>query len=113
MNIDDLEHYIAEIEVRVERLEAFKPKGTPGTGACICMRSPEGAEAECKRMTTTWETESKGRYPIVAYLDHRCALHGEKAQPALWGRNKDKELAVSYAQWASLGVTYKEPQACP
>lgn len=35
-------------------------------------------------------------------LDHRCPQHGEKAQPAVWGRHKDLELIVTIAQYEAL-----------
>jgi hypothetical protein len=35
-------------------------------------------------------------------LDHRCPQHGEKAQPAVWGRHKDLELIVTIAQYEVL-----------
>lgn len=77
----------------------------PGTGACVCPNSPE----RVRQMAELWhETFDTVKLNII--LDHRCAHHGERAQPTLWGRHKEKELVVTAAQWNSLGVTYTEPQ---
>lgn len=45
---------------------------------------------------------------LNSIVDHRCPVHGEKAQPALWGRHKDLTLVVTPAEWDSLGVTAEE-----
>lgn len=102
-NVEDLALAIAE---RVRKLEASR--GIAGTGACICKASPESVVSELDRMRESWETNSKSRFPKSAWLDHRCPKHGEKAQPTLWGRHKEKELQVTYAQWNSLGVKHEE-----
>lgn len=107
---DKLEHYIAEVDTRVEALE--RARGRPGTGTCICGASPQMREEWAAREGVTWEYQSKSRFPTSALLDHRCPWHGEKAQSALWGRHKDLELVVTYAQWSSLGVT-PEPNPPP
>lgn len=78
-----------------------------GTGACICAASPEWQENAAKRMgyecwLDEWERGKAG----VATLDHRCAQHGEHAQPRLWGRHKTLVLEVNAKQWLALGVTY-------
>lgn len=101
---------IAELTTRLDMIEVqlAKPIGKPGSGACICQASPEQREKDCVRQSSTWAVESKGRFPISAMLDHRCPQHGEKAQPLLWGRHRDKELHVTHAQWASLGIIYPE-----
>jgi hypothetical protein len=84
-----------------------RPQGKPGTGACICKGSPEDREHMADMRGSTWATESRGSHPMVALLDHRCPKHGEKAQSALWGRHKELELVVTYAQWTSLGVSWE------
>jgi len=94
-----------ELKTRVSKLEGAK--GKPGAGTCMCKMSPEDREKSCASTGTTWEAESTTRFPVSALVDHRCPKHGEKAQPALWGRHKDKELHVTYAEWASLGVTWE------
>lgn len=99
---------LAELEARVAKLE--RAQGKPGAGVCICKASPEEREANSVRMGTTWAVDSKSRFATSACLDHRCPIHGEKAQPALWGRHKEKELFVTYAQWTSLGITHEETQ---
>jgi hypothetical protein len=35
-------------------------------------------------------------------LDHRCPVHGEKAEPAVWGRHKEMELLVPVRTWRIL-----------
>ena len=35
-------------------------------------------------------------------LDHRCPLHGEKAEPAVWGRHTEMELLVAARTWRIL-----------
>jgi hypothetical protein len=44
-------------------------------------------------------------------LDHRCPLHGEKAQPAVWGRHKELELFVAVRTWEILKVKEIETKA--
>lgn len=77
-----------------------------GTHTCICPASPEARERGAILSGETWETASKSHFPVTALLDHRCPKHGEKAQPELWGRHKELELHVTYAQWKSLGITH-------
>lgn len=74
-------------------------QGTPGSGECVCKLSPGALQRAADRMKCT----------LVAYgqnmlLDHRCPHHGERAQPDLWGRHKERELLVTPQQWLSLGV---------
>jgi hypothetical protein len=78
-------------------------EGKPGSGECICDQSPETLRRTCEERW--FEPFEKTRANMI--LDHRCPKHGEKAQPALWGRHKEKTLSVTPAQWLSLGVTYK------
>ncbi len=60
---------------------------------CICKMSPEASE----------RSAINGReYQLNMLLDHRCPLHGEKAQPDVWGRHKELELVVTPAQWDAL-----------
>jgi hypothetical protein len=75
--------------------------GVPGTGACICQHNPENF----KRM---WGDDPKALHEARGCMifDHRCTTHGEKAQPVLWGRHKDKQLSVTWKEWESLGVTH-------
>ena len=79
-------------------------KSSPGTGACICGVSPERLQATADRAGCTMDS-----YGSTMILDHRCPHHGEKAQPAVWGRHKEKELIVTPSQWKSLGITYTDP----
>lgn len=83
--------------------------GKPGLGTCICPGSPESRYREAER-----QAKQSNADPLVLFgiglnmkLDHRCPMHGEKAQPDLWGRHKDLELIVTPAQWLSLGVTFE------
>lgn len=67
-----------------------------GDGTCVCPYPPGW-----------WEKGPEGTLGGHGYnmeLDHRCPCHGEKAQPAVWGRHKDLTLAVSQTVWNSLGV---------
>jgi len=112
---DTIEGELHVLQQRVKVLEMDVSKliragGAPGTGACICKASPESVVSNLARMHEKWETNAKSRFPSSAMLDHRCPKHGEKAQPAVWGRHKEKELLVTYAQWSSLGVTHEEPK---
>lgn len=75
-------------------------EGTPGTGACICKHPPDWW-----RRNDGMDDQRLGGYSMV--FDHRCEKHGEKAQPALWGRNRTLELTVTQAVWDSLGVEHK------
>lgn len=77
--------------------------GKPGSGECICDQSPETLRRTCEER---W-FEPFGTTRANMILDHRCPKHGEKAQPALWGRHKVKTLSVTPTQWLSLGITYK------
>lgn len=97
-----IEEQIKDILKRLSALE--KPPGKPGTGVCICQQSPD----MLRRMAANWN-EPIEKVNANMLLDHRCAKHGEKAQPTLWGRHKELQLSVTWAQWESLGVTYDEP----
>jgi len=106
-----LAHIEEMLDRAVQRIEALElPRGEAATGACMCRASPESVEADCARLLETWELRAKSQFPRNAFIDHRCPKHGEKAQPALWGRHKEKELQVTYAQWQSLGVKHEETQ---
>jgi hypothetical protein len=74
-----------------------------GNAKCICTVSPETFRLNCERMYLTPEASN-----MNLLLDHRCPHHGEKAQPKLWGRHKELELAVPWADWASLGIEPEE-----
>jgi hypothetical protein len=91
----------AEARLLASRIETIGiiPRG--GTGACICQWSPEKAREHCKATMQNFDV-----YEGSMILDHRCAHHGEKAQPSLWGRHKTLELQVTPAQWLALGVEY-------
>lgn len=65
-----------------------------GTKVCICRMRPDRDRTRNGLLVDD----------LNSVLDHRCPSHGEKAQPALWGRHKDLELIVTPAQWESLGV---------
>jgi hypothetical protein len=41
---------------------------------------------------------------LNSVVDHRCPLHGEKAQPGVWGRHKELELVITPAEWDALRV---------
>lgn len=71
--------------------------GKPGSGECICKLRPDR-----NRMGVGGTMDT-----LNSSLDHRCPLHGEKAQPALWGRHTELELIVTPEQWDALGVTYE------
>jgi hypothetical protein len=60
---------------------------------CICKMSPEHSA----------RSKDVGLEQLNMLLDHRCPKHGEKAQPALWGRHKELELLVTPEQWRVLG----------
>ena len=87
-------------EAIADFLEAVE--GTPGTGACICGISPEHVAKQAERFQCNFALAG-----LNMILDHRCPHHGEKAQPAVWGRYKEKQLVVKPSEWLSLGVTYK------
>lgn len=93
---------LAELTKRVAALE--RQAGQKGTGECICKGSPAWRWRECYR--TVEDPRGGGAKHCNLILDHRCPQHGEKAQPALWGRHKDKELLVTWAEWDSLGICY-------
>lgn len=78
-------------------------EGQPGTGVCICKQSPDHVAATAAKWQCKFEAAN-----LNMMLDHRCPHHGEKAQPILWGRHKEKELLVTPHQWLSLGVTRSE-----
>jgi hypothetical protein len=92
----------APAHTRAVMLERFvaAAEGVSGTGVCVCKSSPEERQKHAERMGFTLAAMG-----MNMVLDHRCPHHGEKAQPALWGRHKEKELVVTPAQWLSLGVT--------
>lgn len=92
--IEALSRAVADLTRRVEKLE--QARGTPGSGACICRSRPDRNRKHPDGFL--FDT-------LNSALDHRCPKHGEKAQPALWGRHKDLELIVTPAQWDALGVT--------
>lgn len=95
---------IAKLE---KRLAAFERQvGKPGTGECFCRKSPEWVLKQMERVCEPPEFKYVSHNDML--LDHRCPVHGEKAQPAVWGRHKDFELSVTFKQWESLSVTYKE-----
>jgi hypothetical protein len=90
---------LIELTKRVAALE--RAAGQKGNGACFCRASPAARWREGVRVV---EDPRLARVHIL--LDHRCPHHGEKAQPALWGRHKEKELQVTWPQWDSLGIVY-------
>lgn len=67
---------------------------------CICPASPEARLANMARMK---EPDSE-RYSKFndCILDHRCEVHGEAAQPRVWGRRKELELTVPFKVWEAL-----------
>lgn len=87
------------------RIDALKLhfSGKPGSGACICPRSPESLKRDCDAWHETLDATK-----ACIQVDHRCPWHGEKAQPKLWGRHKDKVLVVTGREWLSLGVEYPQ-----
>lgn len=98
VKFEALNNGVADLARKYDRLRRDHP-GTPGTGACICKNRPDRNR----------DPHGIGRQTddLNSILDHRCPLHGEKAQPALWGRHKDFELCVTPAEWDSLGVRYE------
>jgi len=90
------------VQALIHRVEILEAHGVRGTGACICRRNPKSLLADCER----W-MELPAITKSVMVFDHRCPEHGERAQPRLWGRHKEKELTVTWAQWDSLGITYE------
>jgi hypothetical protein len=68
-----------------------------GSNSCICQISPERYAERVQQFPDM-------RDQVNMILDHRCPLHGEKAQTAVWGRHKEPELVVTGNQWSSLGV---------
>lgn len=95
----------AHLRERIVARLVADAEGTPGTGVCICPQSPDRMARTAKLWNESFETVK-----LNMLLDHRCPHHGEKAQPALWGRHKEKVLEVKAAEWLSLGITSKEPQ---
>lgn len=93
---------LAELTKRVAALE--RQAGQKGSGSCFCPASPAQRYKEAFRMID--DPRGKGTRHYAPILDHRCPHHGEAAQPALWGRHKDKELLVTWPQWDSLGICY-------
>ena len=67
----------------------------PRPAECICLMGP-GHE-----------------YPNQEYymLDHRCAVHGEKTLPKVWGRHKDLQLKVDRAIYDILHRQQEEANA--
>jgi hypothetical protein len=63
----------------------------------VCAVTPEQA----KQMH---EANPSDRFPVRMLLDHRCPIHGEKAQPNVWGRHKDMILKVSLGEWEVLST---------
>jgi putative sterol carrier protein len=84
-----------------EKVETVGITPREGTGACICRQSPATVREAAKHFSMAFELMERDMR-----LDHRCSHHGEKAQPALWGRHKELELSVTPAQWLSLGVEH-------
>lgn len=78
-----------------------------GSGKCICSFSPEKQEKWAKSQGYQgWVDRATKDAAGVATVDHRCPAHGEKAQPALWGRHKQLTLHVTAVEWDSLGIKY-------
>jgi hypothetical protein len=98
--VESLEQNTADTLFRVSRLRP----GKPGTGACICKHSPEMWQKAYGDDFTTAIPH------INIMLDHRCAQHGQSAQPSLWGRNKGLEFVCTPKEWASLGITYTDKE---
>lgn len=69
-----------------------------GTNKCICSMPPD------RERTRNGHVVDE----LNSVVDHRCPVHGERAQPALWGRHKDLRLIVTPAEWDSLGVATSE-----
>lgn len=72
---------------------------------CICKQPPYMVRATAERWGEPFLTVK-----LNIVLDHRCPLHGEKAQPDVWGRHKDLELVVTPMQWDSLGKEEKKSE---
>lgn len=93
---DDIFETIDSILQRIIKLEMTlnTSLGEAGTGTCICLMSPERNRYRNGALVDD----------LNSNLDHRCPHHGEKAQPALWGRTKELTLYVTPAEWDSLGI---------
>jgi len=88
----------ADVETLVDNLLPLETANVvPGTGECICDVPP-------KRLLSHPDPEWAKKNQNLS-LDHRCAIHGEKAQPAVWGRHKELQLSVPWNVWESLGVS--------
>lgn len=82
---------------------------------CICSWPPEKKyqhDAHMLSLQGLPPTEENLRTAFAAggsmTLDHRCKHHGEKAQPALWGRHKELHLLVKGQEWLALA---SEPES--
>lgn len=104
---------LRELEDRVAALEASR--GKLGTGVCICGVGPAHIFREAQTYRPQIDTMERALNVVGRNmgLDHRCPLHGEKAQPALWGRNKDKVLIVEPHEWLSLGIAHESDMQPP
>jgi len=106
-HIDELDRSVSDLQARVAKLEA---NGVRGTGECICQISPAQSQRSMERMLE-WPGQ---RYSVHNNMlfDHRCPMHGEKAQRAVWGRHKELHLSITWKQWESLGISY-DKTSCP
>lgn len=99
-HMDELDRAVTDLRKRVEALE--RAQGTAGTGECICPISPEASQRTAERMLEWPYLRHNDSHDML--FEHRCSVHGEKAQPAVWGRHKELTLSVPWEVWESLGV---------
>lgn len=100
--VNDFHHGMPD-SMRVKFLRDVREiEGKRGTGKCFCRVSPEYLQQRAEKLQCTLLA-----LDMNLIIDHRCPEHGEKAQPALWGRHTDKELVVTASQWLSLGVVHE------
>lgn len=92
--------HVLELQAAIDELVLAAVDDIVGTGACICAMPPGNSV----------HNRARGLGPFNMLLDHRCALHGEKAQPQLWGRHKDLELLITPDQWDALGIKQPDEQ---
>lgn len=95
----------AVLDLLCKRVAKLEAEGVRGTGACICLKSPEATVTTMQRMLE-WP-EQRFNVSNNMLFDHRCPVHGEKAQPAVWGRHKELQLSVTWKIWEAIGVVYK------
>lgn len=95
----------AVLDLLCKRVAKLEASGVRGNGECICQISPEHSQRTMERMLE-WPKQRFTKNNDMLF-DHRCPAHGEKAQPAVWGRHKELHLSVSWRVWESVGISYE------